>query len=79
MSELRESFFNYITNSTNSTINERYYYNGKLKALYNNKDSLLDNVKKKNLSKFEFLMRINLMSNRSFKDVNKYPIFPWII
>ena len=79
VSELRESFFNYITNSTNSTINERYYYNGKLKALYNNKDSLLDNVKKKNLSKFEFLMRINLMSNRSFKDVNQYPIFPWII
>ena len=24
-------------------------------------------------------MRINLMSNRSFKDVNQYPIFPWII
>ena len=24
-------------------------------------------------------MRINLIANRSYNDINQYPIFPWII
>ena len=79
ISKIRDSFFSYITKSSNSNTKERYYYGGKIKIIYNNIDSLLVNLKKKNISMFEFLMRLNLISNRSFKDVNQYPIFPWII
>ena len=79
ISKIRDIFFNYITKLSSSNINERYYYGGKIIGIYNNIDSLLLNIQQKNISMFEFLMRINLISNRSFKDVNQYPIFPWII
>ena len=79
MTKIRDLFFNYITKTSNSNKYERYFYSGKSKGLYNNIDSLLESVKRKNISRFEFLMRINLLSNRSYKDINQYPIFPWII
>jgi len=75
----RNTFFNIITRTDKDTNDEKYYYTGKLKKLYNNVDSLLESAKKKNISKFEFLIRINLIANRSFKDIIQYPIFPWII
>ncbi|KAK8890749.1 hypothetical protein M9Y10_035534 [Tritrichomonas musculus] len=31
------------------------------------------------ISNFEYLMKLNIISGRSFKDVNQYPIFPWIL
>jgi hypothetical protein len=31
------------------------------------------------ISNFEFLMWLNLISNRSYADLTQYPIFPWII
>ena len=31
------------------------------------------------MSNFEFLMWLNLYSNRSYSDILQYPIFPWII
>jgi hypothetical protein len=79
ISKIRDKFFNYITKLSSSSTNERYYYGGKIKGIYNNIDSLLLSLENKNISMFEFLTRINLISNRSFKDVNQYPIFPWII
>jgi hypothetical protein len=31
------------------------------------------------ISNFEFLMWLNLISNRSFSDLTQYPVFPWIL
>ena len=31
------------------------------------------------ISNFEFLMLLNLYSNRSFSDLSQYPVFPWVI
>ena len=56
----------------------RYRYKGK-DLKYNNIDSILESYYNNSISKLEFLMRINLLGNRSFKDINQYPIFPWII
>jgi len=31
------------------------------------------------MSNFDYLMYLNRLSNRSFNDITRYPIFPWII
>ena len=31
------------------------------------------------ISNFEFLMWLNIFSNRSYNDISQYPIFPWIL
>ena len=43
----------------------------------------LKNIEKKyeeyNISTLEYLMWLNLYGNRSFIDINQYPVFPWVI
>ena len=56
----------------------RYKYKGK-DSKYNDLNSILQSYYDNSISKLEMLMRINLLSNRSFNDINQYPIFPWII
>lgn len=31
------------------------------------------------MSNFEYLMQLNGLAGRSFKDVTQYPVFPWVI
>ena len=31
------------------------------------------------ISTFEYLMQLNMMSGRTFKDASMYPVFPWIV
>ena len=31
------------------------------------------------ISNFEYLMQLNALAGRSFKDVTQYPVFPWIL
>ena len=31
------------------------------------------------ISNFEFLMWLNIFSNRSYNDISQYPVFPWIL
>jgi len=31
------------------------------------------------LSNFEFLMKMNILAGRSFNDVSRYPVFPWVL
>lgn len=31
------------------------------------------------ISNFDYLMQLNILSGRSFKDISQYPIFPWLI
>ncbi|CAM9346093.1 unnamed protein product, partial [Ectocarpus fasciculatus] len=35
--------------------------------------------RKRQISNFEYLMRLNIISGRSYNDVTQYPVFPWII
>ena len=39
----------------------------------------IENWKKWKMSNFEFLMWLNIISNRSYNDLSQYPIFPWIL
>ena len=48
------------------------------KSLYLNKEKIVNLWKKGNMSNFEYLMKINLLANRSLKDINQYPVFPWL-
>uniref|UniRef100_A0A6B2L3R0 BEACH domain-containing protein n=1 Tax=Arcella intermedia TaxID=1963864 RepID=A0A6B2L3R0_9EUKA len=38
-----------------------------------------ENWQKGKLSNFEYLMFLNLISGRSYNDLNVYPVFPWVI
>jgi hypothetical protein len=31
------------------------------------------------ISNYEYLMRLNIMSGRSYNDITQYPVFPWIL
>ena len=46
---------------------------------YMNLKSLYDKWSKWEISTLKMLMIMNLYSNRSYNDINQYPVFPWII
>ena len=31
------------------------------------------------MSNFEYLMKVNTYSGRTFNDINQYPVFPWVL
>ena len=35
--------------------------------------------KEKKISNLEYLMWLNIFSNRSFRDITQYPVFPWLL
>ena len=39
----------------------------------------INDWKKWKISNFEFLMWLNIFSNRSYNDLSQYPVFPWIL
>ena len=42
------------------------------------KKKVIDEWKRGNMSNLEFIMKVNLLANRSLKDINQYPVFPWL-
>jgi len=59
-----------ISNNMNKEIYERNIMN--LKSIY-------EKWKNWEISTIRLLMLINIYANRSYNDVNQYPVFPWII
>jgi hypothetical protein len=51
----------------------------KTKCLYSNLNTLTDNWRNWKLSNFDYLMYLNLFSNRSYNDLNQYPVMPWVL
>ena len=39
----------------------------------------IESWKKWKISNFEFLMWLNIYSNRSYNDISQYPVFPWLL
>jgi hypothetical protein len=35
--------------------------------------------RRRQISNFEYLMRLNIMAGRSFNDITQYPVFPWVL
>jgi hypothetical protein len=33
----------------------------------------------RDISNFEYLMRLNTIAGRTFNDLSQYPVFPWIL
>eukprot|EP01038_Epipyxis_sp_PR26KG_P011916 gene11916-15945_t len=48
------------------------------KIIFNN-SNLTELWKKRQISNFEYLMKLNLISGRSYSDITQYPVFPWIL
>jgi WD40 repeat protein len=53
------------------------------KSFFKRKDVFLskkvEDWKKWKISNFEFLMWLNIYSNRSYNDISQYPVFPWTL
>ncbi len=66
-----KNYKNIIIGYFNSDINNLNEYSSmkKIQKLWKNKT----------ISNFEFLMWINIYSNRSFRDIIQYPVMPWIL
>ena len=57
-----------------------YYKNiPKYKDIFSNIDNLSNQWKNWNMSNLEYLMWLNIFGNRSYRDINQYPIMPWIL
>lgn len=41
--------------------------------------SIVEKWQNNKLSNFEYIMYLNIFSNRSYSDISQYPIFPWFI
>ena len=35
--------------------------------------------KRRKMSNFEYIMRLNMFAGRSFNDITQYPVFPWVL
>ena len=66
----------------NNNDNNNLFINSNI-LMYKKKDMNLKNLFEKwqnwEMSNFKFLMICNIYANRSFSDINQYPVFPWII
>ena len=40
---------------------------------------ITDLWRRRKMSNFEYLMRLNLLAGRSFNDITQYPVFPWVL
>ncbi|KAJ3430955.1 beige/beach-related [Anaeramoeba flamelloides] len=49
-----------------------------VKDLFEKVNKLSSKWKNNQISNFNYLMKLNFLAGRSFNDLNKYPIFPWI-
>ena len=61
-------------NSVKNNMNKIIYQKN-----YMNLSNIYDKWKNWEISTMRLLMLINIYANRSFHDVNQYPVFPWII
>ena len=43
------------------------------------KSNVTDLWRRRKISNFEYLMRLNVLAGRSFNDITQYPVFPWIL
>ena len=50
-----------------------------LEKQYYSLNSIVSSFQKRKISSFEFLMWLNMYSNRSYNNILEYPVFPWII
>ena len=46
---------------------------------YHSINSILILYQKRKISSLEYLMWLNIYSNRSYKNIHEYPVFPWVI
>ena len=77
------------SNNKNNKENSIGYLNNKHISILNKNESkkntpiklskLVKLWKSWEISNFEFLMYLNIFSNRSYNDISQYPVFPWIL
>ena len=73
-----DKFYNKIgfinLNSKENNINKKIYDRN-----YMNLKNIYEKWRKWEFSTMRLLMYINIYANRSYNDINQYPVFPWII
>ena len=71
----KENLIGYLNNRHNSILNKNESKkNNTIKI-----SKLIKLWKSWEISNFEFLMYLNILSNRSYNDISQYPVFPWLL
>ena len=47
--------------------------------IFDTVENVISYFKEGKISSFDFIMYINIISNRSYNDLTQYPIMPWVI
>ena len=77
LKDSKDSFDNVIGYQHNNIILDIRKSFFKKKEIY--LSTKIDNWKKWKISNFEFIMWLNIYSNRSYNDLTQYPVFPWTL
>ena len=49
------------------------------RQVYKRSTAITNLWRKRQISNFDYLMQLNILSGRSFNDITQYPIFPWVL
>ena len=77
LKDSKDSFDNVIGYQHNIIVSEKKKSFFKKKVV--NLSDKVEKWKKWKISNFEFLMWLNIYSNRSYNDISQYPVFPWTL
>ncbi|KAJ3336562.1 hypothetical protein HDU93_002592 [Gonapodya sp. JEL0774] len=69
-------------NANENLVNEDQTMGLKLQSIFFGASSLVELVsrwERRELSNFEYLMRLNTLAGRTYNDLTQYPVFPWVL
>ena len=72
-------YFNFKNAETRNLIYKVLLTKLENKINKNNLDTIINNWKNYGISNIELLMWLNLFSDRSYNDINQYPVLPWVL
>ena len=68
-------------NELNATLVKKNYKKFNFVINSNEEDikSMINSFKKGKISNYEYILKLNKYSTRTYKDTSQYPVFPWIV
>ena len=79
----RDLIFDKISNFIDIKLSDKKEIIGKVNKNYEIDLSDISNIinlwKNCKISNFQYLMLINILSSRSYRDISQYPVFPWLL
>ena len=79
LKESKDNFGNVIGYENSSIIYKKKKKKKEKIEKYLKLSKIISDWRKWKMTNFEFLMWLNILSNRSYNDISQYPVFPWLL